>query len=594
MFCNGFLHGQLSPGELTKSHADLEGLFNCTKCHTLGQKIDENKCLDCHSLLQSRINEGKGFHVSELVKSQSCITCHSDHHGRNFDIVRFDKVSFNHYSTGYELEGAHVEQECISCHNETFIVDANVRDKDFTYLGLSTECLSCHDDYHQGSLSTNCSSCHTFDAFQSAPLFDHDATDFLLKGKHQQVDCILCHELVTNDSGKQIQNFSNIEFSNCTNCHEDVHNNRFGQNCTQCHGEDSFKVFKGQNRFNHNITDFSLKGKHKTVSCMECHVDGTDNNFPFHEFSGVSDLGCIACHDDVHEGRFGQNCVECHNENSFKVGSQEIEFDHNLTNFPLEGKHINVNCTSCHPNNLIDPVAHTKCINCHSDFHDNEFTSNGKIRNCNECHAVSGFQETTFTVDQHNESNFYLEGAHLATPCFSCHLDSDQWKFKDIGIKCVECHDNIHKEVLASKFYPEENCEACHNVNQWASVTFDHNQADFKIEGAHTIVTCSACHLDKSESDGILQFNNISSACSTCHEDSHNAQFKLSGNTDCARCHDSLNWSITNFDHKSTAFPLDGEHINVNCNSCHKEKTENNITFIQYKIQTFKCASCHL
>ena len=36
--CIRVSNAQISPGELTKSHAHLEGMLNCTKCHVLGDK----------------------------------------------------------------------------------------------------------------------------------------------------------------------------------------------------------------------------------------------------------------------------------------------------------------------------------------------------------------------------------------------------------------------------------------------------------------------------------------------------------------------------------------------------------------------------
>ena len=89
----GLIHtaAQISPGKLTKAHASLEGISNCTACHDLGAKISEQKCLDCHKPLKSRITQNKGFHVSKDIKGKECITCHSEHHGLNFDLIRFDE-----------------------------------------------------------------------------------------------------------------------------------------------------------------------------------------------------------------------------------------------------------------------------------------------------------------------------------------------------------------------------------------------------------------------------------------------------------------------------------------------------------------------
>jgi len=54
---------QISPGDLTKSHAQLEGMLNCTKCHVLGDKVSNDKCLECHKELKARIDQKKGYHA---------------------------------------------------------------------------------------------------------------------------------------------------------------------------------------------------------------------------------------------------------------------------------------------------------------------------------------------------------------------------------------------------------------------------------------------------------------------------------------------------------------------------------------------------
>ena len=70
-FIYSFTFAQISPGELTTAHADLEGLSNCTKCHELGEKVLNSKCLDCHSEIKSLITFGEGFHSSGDVKGQN-------------------------------------------------------------------------------------------------------------------------------------------------------------------------------------------------------------------------------------------------------------------------------------------------------------------------------------------------------------------------------------------------------------------------------------------------------------------------------------------------------------------------------------------
>ena len=37
------VYAQISPGDLAKVHSQLEGMTNCTKCHTLGDKVSNDK-----------------------------------------------------------------------------------------------------------------------------------------------------------------------------------------------------------------------------------------------------------------------------------------------------------------------------------------------------------------------------------------------------------------------------------------------------------------------------------------------------------------------------------------------------------------------
>jgi len=507
---------QISPGPLASVHSHLEGMSNCTNCHTLGAKVTDAKCLDCHKEIKSRLDQNKGYHVSGEVKGKSCVSCHSDHHGLTFQIVRFNPSAFNHNLTGFPLSGAHSKKSCKDCHKPDFISNKAISKKKYTFLGLSTGCLPCHTDYHQNTLSPPCAECHGFDAFKPAVKFNHAATRYPLTGMHQAVPCIKCHA-VTEKNGTKFQAFAGIQFANCTPCHTDVHQNKFGQNCIQCHSTGNFHTVKG-----------------------------------------------IA------------------------------NFDHSKTKFSLEGKHQNVSCAKCHKTNLTDPVKHDHCTDCHADYHNNQFTVEGNLRDCSECHTVMGFPGSTFTVEKHNDSKFQLKGAHLATPCFECHKKTEKWSFRQIGLKCVDCHENIHKTSIAEKYYPGFNCKTCHDDSRWADITYDHSKTSFPLTGAHEKQSCRTCHFKKDDTGKEVQhFSDLASTCMTCHPDKHYQQFDNNGVTDCGRCHKTDLWKIDNFDHNTTAFKLDGTHKLVACAKCHKTVTKDNHTFVLYKIKEWKCENCH-
>jgi hypothetical protein len=207
---------------------------------------------------------------------------------------------------------------------------------------------------------------------------------------------------------------------------------------------------------------------------------------------------------------------------------------------------------------------------------------------------VKGFTLFSYTIDQHEKGTFPLQGAHLATPCFDCHQKQKDWSFKGIGINCKDCHKNIHKEVIEAKLYPEENCRICHNEDQWADISFDHTKTAFDLTGAHKKVDCRTCHF-KVDIQGTVQqkFSGLSKDCTGCHTDEHYKQFEVNGITNCMVCHDTENWKASKFNHNNTAFRLDGKHINVPCGKCHKPQQEGSYFYVRYKIEDYKCESCH-
>jgi nitrate/TMAO reductase-like tetraheme cytochrome c subunit len=587
---------QLSPGDLTSAHAHLEGISNCTQCHDLGEKVSNNKCLSCHKAIKSRIDQKEGYHSSREVKGKECAECHSEHHGRKFEMIRFDEKSFDHNLTGYELTGAHKTADCRQCHKPDFMDQTNIDSPEKSFLGLDQQCLSCHTDYHQNTLPTDCNKCHVTEAFEPATKFDHDKSKFALLGKHKEVDCASCHkEEIRN--GREFQQFTGLDFANCNSCHDDPHQNNLGTDCKSCHKESSFQDFVGRNRFNHNTTHFPLKGKHRPLDCKECHTINTGPLAVFQDRKGVAVNDCNTCHEDVHDGKFGLSCSDCHNENSFTASINLDAFNHNLTDFALQGKHEEVDCKKCHVSeSFTEPLPFNTCTACHEDYHEGAFMVNLEVRDCADCHAVTGFEETLFTVEQHQETDFPLEGSHLATACFECHLKEDTWTFADLGNRCVDCHEDIHRGYIASTYYPEQECTQCHSTSLWAEVQFDHSLTEFQLEGKHAEASCLDCHgkpeIMKSDQKW-SGFEEVSMDCITCHENIHKDQFAINGVTDCKRCHAFEDWSASNFDHSTTAFPLEGRHAEIECKDCHKPMVVNNEVITQYKFESFECVVCH-
>lgn len=508
---------QLSPGELSKSHTHLEGLSNCTKCHLLGQKVSSQKCLECHQEIKIRQIAAHGYHSSSVVKGKECFSCHSDHHGLTFQLIRFETDKFNHEITGFRLNGAHSKKQCADCHKSANVRDEKLKKRKNTFLGLDQKCSSCHSDEHQGSLSENCSGCHNTEHFKPAPGFNHQNADFKLVGKHQDVVCSSCHKITTKN-GKKYQEFKGVRYNNCTSCHP-----------------------------------------------------------------------------DKHDGKFGQNCRDCHSEQSFTLVKNNEHFDHGKTRFRLEGKHQAVNCKACHKNKLTDAIKFTVCSDCHKDYHEQQFITSGTLTDCAECHTSQGFNESLYTIEKHGQSPFPLVGSHLAVPCNSCHKKSSKWNFRNIGKTCNDCHADIHYGNIRAKFYPQSDCRSCHNEESWTQVKFDHGKTDFILSGKHIGPSCRACHFTKDEKNETRQrFSGLSMNCNTCHEDIHFGQFENNGITDCSGCHNTSAFKpAALFNHEKTSFPLDGRHKVLACAKCHVPVNKKGVSFVLYKTGKTKCEDCH-
>jgi nitrate/TMAO reductase-like tetraheme cytochrome c subunit len=198
-----------------------------------------------------------------------------------------------------------------------------------------------------------------------------------------------------------------------------------------------------------------------------------------------------------------------------------------------------------------------------------------------------------FTIELHNKAKFQVTGAHLATPCESCHYQQTQWNFKGIRIECIECHKNIHKNELKKELLPDNNCQFCHQTESWKTISFDHGKTLFPLLGKHNSIKCGSCHRKIENETTSIIFSSLKKECETCHKDIHYGQFKVDGIADCGRCHAFENWKPEKFDHNKTVFSLAGAHQNVECSKCHPIIEMNGITFIKYKLEDFKCATCH-
>ncbi len=449
-----------------------------------------------------------------------------------------------------------LEDDCKQCHVK---LDRKAQD------GL---CMACHKDvgadvrnkagYHGRLTEVVCKSCHTEHKGREARIveldkkkFDHNKTDYVLKGKHEKTDCEKCHV-----EGKKYREAA----SDCNSCHkkDDEHKGKLGPKCGDCHTENNWK----EARFDHDTTKFPLKGKHVDVKCADCHKNNNYKETP---------KTCFACHRGIdekkgHKGQYGEKCETCHNDKAWKPST----FNHDVdTKYALRGKHQKTACKDCHTGNLYKEKTSQECYACHKKD-DKHKESLGK--NCASCHTEKNWKD--IPKFDHDKSDFPLLGKHAKVECKECHKST---MYKEAPKDCYSCHskDDKHQKNLGPK------CGDCHNERDWKTTEglFKHERTKFPLKNAHAKpeLKCASCHKD------LTSFRNTPLDCLSCHkkDDKHEGQLGAK----CETCHNDKVWKDVRFDHGLSRFPLTGGHLIVKCKACHETP--------RYKDAPRDCYSCH-
>ncbi len=417
MYSPGLLNAQ--EGEVlggVASHAETGG--ECKACHSAPWDSTRmaDLCIDCHGGIAQQMQSMVALHGSIYQKDPQleCWNCHPEHRGADAPLTVMQGGEFPHELLGFSLNGHRltVRREaftCADCHHDdisTFdsdTCDACHRQIDPVFaqahlLSFGTECLACHDGV---------------DVFGER--FDHNVSQFRLTGGHQNVECVLCHV-----DARSLSDFESAP-QECYACHrtDDAHELRFGTACEACHTTEGWE----QATFDHNLSAFKLEGKHANVDCTECHQNNVFEGTP---------ADCYSCHrqDDEHAGRFGTDCAACHTPQDWDA----VTFDHNRSNFPLSGAHIDVLCEDCHRSGQFAGLS-IECVACHEDpaFH---FGALGT--NCQDCHNTTAWVPAQFNVS-HPEPRVDEEGTgvnHGYTTCRTCHPDTVR------TYTCLACHSD--------------------------------------------------------------------------------------------------------------------------------------------------------
>jgi hypothetical protein len=440
---------------------------------------------------------------------------------------------------------------------------------------------------------------------------------------HQQLEgtlrCETCH------GGGRKEQMS----ARCLECHKEIawlvdrgrgfHAAVKDQRCASCHPDHAGRDFSlvswpdgDVNRFDHTRAGWPLDGSHQKTKCLDCHKAAfrvsraaklSERRGPDWGWVGLEQT-CVTCHEDIHRGRLGTACAECHTTTDFKTIAQG-KFNHEKTRYPLRGRHRSVACEKCHDfsgGKVTSSRAFANCTDCHSDAHAGTATLAGRTVDCASCHVVDDWKPATYTVAQHRNTKYPLEGKHQQVKCADCHVKNPPgvpatqlgsagvW-MRPASAACRDCHADDHGGQLASR--PDRGaCGACHGVEGWTPSTFTaarHETLRLKLEGRHAAIRCSACHgpdrkglppLPPAQVLGKagVAFKVKEIECAACHVDPHKGRFATGGSRalggGCLACHDVRTFRPSTADvdaHAKFSFALEGAHRATACVACHEE-----------------------
>jgi cytochrome c nitrite reductase small subunit len=344
--------------------------------------------------------------------------------------------------------------------------------------------------------------------------------------------------------------------------------------------------------------DAWAKGAHKSVDCVDCHVDGGTVNHVTHKVEAGKELWihltgdprfpkggtvvpnarCLTCHVDIptsggpgfsHKTHVGKAaCIECHSNVGHWVSLEALRKENVLApsaaasaslaaaaasssvsaSITPTSRHLAIACTQCHV------LSKTPCSKCHTPGH-------APRGDCAQCHTAG--PRWIFT--------------HPVSPdCAACH----KAPAKHFGAACSTCHS---PSVLFAKtvyVHTSDACASCHAGPP----------------RHHTAVSCQTCHRQRGASWAATHPS--SDSCASCH----GAPAKHNRVVGCASCHHKpgVSWAASHPASRSCAscHSAPGGHYGSSCASCHRPGVRwSSATFshprVTHGFRAFPCAKCH-
>lgn len=212
-------------------------------------------------------------------------------------------------------------------------------------------------------------------------------------------------------------------------------------------------------------------------------------------------------------------------------------FDHDNTLFPLDLKHGQVSCDSCHINQIFK----------------------GTPTQCYQCHSKTGRIQASSPSANHISTTNECEFCHQS-PVWDQVIRVDHYA---VNGPCQLCHNGtIAEGKNPGHIESSEVCDNCHQTNSWLNAVFDHSDINGNCITCHNglratgknpahILTgdnCDDCHNTLSFSPVIsVDHLSVIGSCSSCHNGviatGKDADHEITTD-ECNACHTTVNWTV--------------------------------------------------
>ncbi|MDP8986590.1 MAG: hypothetical protein M3N97_16415 [Pseudomonadota bacterium] len=516
-------------------------------------------------------------------------------------------VPFDHFSTGFELDGVHRDLPCESCHLNAIFKGTprncgvchitgstfNATPKTVTHIQSTNNCIACHDttsfrpavhfnhaevlgscvSCHNGTLaqgkgpthpatSQACEACHTVLSWNPPKTVDHTQIPLSVAGF-----CIICHNGVAA-TGKPANHI--VTALECGDCHlttnwlgADFNHTGILGGCASCH--DGTKAVGKQG--NHMPT---------TNQCESCHTTGIGTKTP----------SWVPSKFDHTQMSPGGTCLPCHSGSQVLAGGGVVA-GQPLNHVPLNSS--TKDCITCHANT---PAAETwttisaGIAALHAGL---------TVSNCLLCHGGETFAGVPAPYTPMTMSGV---SPTKLTPLAPPHIPVLG------GTDCSACHGAAY---TAGGFGPATAMSAAKHAFVSASCDTCHDSGkSFYVGSGTPLQLRPADHLTNSSDPRMA-----SSDCGLCHTPTDwgstvmpTGHMPNPGNLSCAQCHVSAPTDYTPATLAANSVLHTG--VSGNCGLCHGNDVTaltwyNNYTpkdallappHIPYLTGT-DCSSCH-